>query len=36
MPAIVAASIAFAIIFGCTLLGMFIRSRVPEHHLAGD
>jgi hypothetical protein len=36
MPAIVAASIAFAIIFGCTLLGMFVRSRVPDHHLAGD
>jgi hypothetical protein len=36
MPAIVAASIAFALIFGSTLLGMFLRSRVPDHHLAGD
>lgn len=36
MPAIGAASIAFALIFGCTLLGMFIRSRVPDAHLAGD
>ena len=36
MPAIVAASIAFALIFGSTLFGMFIRSRVPDHHLAGD
>ncbi len=36
MPAIVAASIAFALIFGSTLFGMYIRSRVPDHHLAGD
>ncbi len=36
MPAIVAASVAFALIFGSTLFGMFIRSRVPDHHLAGD
>jgi hypothetical protein len=36
MPAIVAASIAFALIFGSTLFGMFIRSRVPDHHLIGD
>ena len=28
--------IAFALIFGSTLLGMFLRSRVPDHHLAGD
>lgn len=36
MPAIVAASVAFVLIFGSTLFGMFIRSRVPDHHLAGD
>ena len=36
MSAIAAASIAFALIFGSTLLGMFIRSRVPDSHLAGD
>ncbi|MGQ0583947.1 MAG: bestrophin-like domain [Reyranella sp.] len=36
MPAIAAASIAFVLIFGSTLFGMFIRSRVPDHHLAGD
>lgn len=36
MPAIVAASIAFGLIFGSTLLGMFLRSRVPDHHLVGD
>ena len=36
MPAIVAASIAFVLIFGSTLLGMFLRTRVPDHHLAGD
>jgi hypothetical protein len=36
MPAIGAASIAFALIFGCTLLGMFMRSRVPDAHLTGD
>lgn len=36
MPAIVAASIAFALIFGSALLGMLIRSKVPDAHLAGD
>jgi hypothetical protein len=36
MPAIVAASIAFSLIFGSTLLGIFIRSKVPDAHLAGD
>lgn len=28
--------IAFAIIFSGTFLGMFIRKRLPEHHLSGD
>ena len=28
--------IAFAIIFSGTFLGMFIRNRLPEHHLSGD
>jgi hypothetical protein len=28
--------IAFAIIFAGALLGMFIRSRLPRHHLTGD
>ena len=36
MPAIVAASIAFVLIFGSALIGMFIRSKVPDSHLAGD
>jgi hypothetical protein len=36
MPAIVAASIAFGLILGSTLLGMFVRSKVPDTHLAGD
>jgi hypothetical protein len=36
MSALAAASIAFALIFGSALLGMFIRSRVPDSHLAGD
>jgi hypothetical protein len=28
--------IAFAFIFGGTFLGMFLRNRLPGHHLAGD
>ncbi len=28
--------IAFACIFGGTVLGMFLRKRLPGHHLAGD
>ena len=28
--------IAFAIIFAGSFLGMFIRSRLPDHHLTGD
>ena len=36
MSAITAASLAFALILGSTLLGMAVRSKVPEHHLTGD
>jgi hypothetical protein len=28
--------IAFACVFGGTLLGMFLRNRLPGHHLSGD
>ncbi|SRR6266571_2529035 len=28
--------IAFACVFGGTLLGMFVRNRLPGHHLTGD
>jgi hypothetical protein len=28
--------IAFACVFGGTFLGMFLRSRLPGHHLSGD
>jgi hypothetical protein len=28
--------IAFACVFGGTFLGMFLRNRLPEHHLSGD
>src|SRR6266702_5526254 len=28
--------IAFACVFGGTLLGMFLRDRLPGHHLSGD
>jgi Protein of unknown function (DUF4239) len=28
--------IAFACIFGGTLIGMFLRNRLPGHHLSGD
>src|SRR6195256_7100881 len=28
--------IAFACIFGGTFLGMFLRKRLPGHHLSGD
>jgi len=36
MSALAAASVAFALIFGSTLFGMFIRTRVPDTHLSGD
>ena len=28
--------IAFAVIFGGTFLGMFVRNRLPKHHLSGE
>src|SRR5258708_31513984 len=28
--------VAFACVFGGTLLGMYLRSRLPGHHLSGD
>jgi hypothetical protein len=28
--------IAFACIFAGTFLGMFLRNRLPGHHLSGD
>src|ERR1700687_6127190 len=29
-------SITFAFVFGGTFLGMFLRKRLPGHHLSGD
>lgn len=36
MTPILAGTIAFAFIFGGALLGMFLRSRLPENHLSAD
>jgi hypothetical protein len=36
MSPISLSSIAFACIFGGTFLGMFLRHRLPGHHLTGD
>src|SRR5512143_2627934 len=36
MSPIAISLIAFAIIFGGTLLGMFLRPLLQEHHLSGD
>ena len=36
MSPLVTSLIAFAIIFGGALLGMFMRKRLPGHHLSGD
>jgi len=33
---ITTACIAFALIMASALIGMFLRTRLPEHHLAGD
>lgn len=36
MSALSTSLIAFAIIFAGTFLGVFVRRRLPEHHLSGD
>jgi hypothetical protein len=36
MTPLLTSLIAFAVIFGGTFLGMFVRNRLPEHHLSGD
>jgi hypothetical protein len=36
MSALGLSLIAFACIFGTTLLSMFVRSALPEHHLNSD
>jgi hypothetical protein len=36
MTPLLTSLIAFAVIFGGTFLGMFVRYRLPEHHLSGD
>jgi ABC-type multidrug transport system fused ATPase/permease subunit len=33
---ITSAAIAFALILASTLIGMFLRYKLPEHHLSGD
>jgi len=33
---IASATLAFALILSSALLGMFLRSRLPEQHLSGD
>jgi len=36
MTPLLTSLIAFAIIFGGTFLGIFVRTRLPEQHLSGD
>ena len=36
MTSLLTSSIALAVIFGGTFLGMFVRSRLPEQHLSRD
>ena len=36
MSPLLTSLIAFAFIFGGTFLGMFLRNRLPGHHLSGD
>ena len=36
MSALAVSGIVFALIFGGTLLGMLLRSRLPEHHLTAE
>lgn len=36
MAPIILSCIVFACIAGGTLLGIFLRSKLPEHHLSGD
>src|SRR5262245_4834429 len=36
MSSLAIATITFAFIFGGTLLGMFLRTVLPEHHLSPD
>jgi hypothetical protein len=36
LSAIAVSAIVFALIFGGTLLGMLLRSRLPEHHLTAE
>jgi hypothetical protein len=36
MSPLVTSLVAFAIIFAGALLGMFIRNKLPRHHLSGD
>jgi hypothetical protein len=36
MTPLLTSLIAFVVIFGGIFLGMFVRSRLPQHHLSGD
>jgi hypothetical protein len=36
MSSLAIASIVFVCVFGCGLLGLFLRSALPEHHLSED
>lgn len=36
MTPLMTSVIAFAVIFGGTFLGMFVRNRLPKHHLSGE
>src|SRR6202140_2099856 len=36
MTPLLTSLIAFVVIFGGTFLGMFVRNRLPGHHLSGD
>jgi ABC-type transporter Mla maintaining outer membrane lipid asymmetry permease subunit MlaE len=36
MSPLVTSLVAFAIIFAGAFLGMFIRNKLPGHHLSGD
>ena len=36
MSSLLTSLVAFAIIFAGAFLGMFIRNRLPGHHLSGD
>jgi hypothetical protein len=36
MRSLIVAGITFCCIFSCALLGLFLRKRLPEHHLANE